>query len=148
MSEFVGFSSTTDWLAAIDTYMPVNADVVTMQDPSSHAGLTHATTYMILSQHQGGEDFSEILYCQVMVDRFEMVNGEPLEAPAEAGRHEQRSTSAQVVMVAWLEQHQLKFRRAVLAAPKDLRMLEGNADFLRYDKEHGVYVLRAPEVSP
>lgn len=130
---FVGFGKASDWARAI-SQTPVNVECVTKYDGSDKMGLRSATQFLVMSQHKG----DEVLYFMAVVDRFLAApNLEPMDG---ADKHEQRRNSAYEAAERWLNDKMIPFRRAMIAQPKTLTLLEGDPDFMHYDAEQDKWV--------
>ena len=131
--QFVGFGTSTDWLQAINRDGPVNVECVTEISGNGSYGIRSATQYVILTQVKDGE----VLYFLDPVDRYSTQDSRPM---FDEEKHIQRAKSAFDATLAWLkEQGIFNARRAMVAMPKNLRRLEGTADYMRWNKEADLY---------
>jgi hypothetical protein len=123
---YLGYSTLTEWRAAIDANQPVNALSIIEPGRASvrSGGLQFNKQVIVLSQQQGGT----VHYLRLVTDGYQSING--LSAVHEMRLHEQRAESAWVIVQAWLAEQGLTFRRAILAFPKTLRLLDGSAGTL------------------
>jgi hypothetical protein len=137
--DFIGFGTLEDWLEAIDSSCPVQADCVVEQDGTNKPlGLAYYKQVIVVSQPAR----DSVLYARVVVDRYDSMNGHTPIFDEE--KHLRRSKSAWEVTRTWLIEHGLTVQRAVVAMPRSLKLLEGHAEFMRYDKESDTY-LRAKQ---
>lgn len=119
-----------------------NVDTPTITTGGSH-GIETATAYLVISYHDQGA--GEVFYLMRRIDQYQTINGQFME-PGEGDKHRQRKESAQLAAEAWLAREQIPYRRALIAVPEGLRLLEGEAEFLLYDKESDRYTLRPSPV--
>lgn len=132
---FVGFGSAAEWKSAINQERQVNVAVITEIGPTNKMGLASGTSYLVLSQLRD----DEVLYLLVPVTRFQAMGGRPFER--EVDQHARRGETAQAIAVAWLDRAGIPHRTAVMATPRNLKLMEGTAEFLHYDKEADSYVM-------
>lgn len=131
-NQFVGFGTSTDWIAEVDKSFPVNAECVAEGGKGDRYGIRLTTQYIVLSQVKG----SEVLYCLVPVDRYQTMDFHPM---FDEEKHVARAKTAFDITLAWLEQNGIRPRRSIVAMPRSLKKLEGVAEYMRYDKESDTY---------
>ena len=137
---FIGFGLLEDWRWAIDPARPVQADCIV--DSNGHAknvSLTYWKQVIVVSQSKDGD----VAYCRIVVDTYKSMNG---VTPAfEADKHRRHAETAWAVIQTWLAEQGLRWQRAVVATPRNLKMLEGYADCLRYDKTSDSWLRADPQ---
>jgi hypothetical protein len=122
---FVGFGLMEDWLVAIDPERVINAECLAQSVGQGNV-ISLIRQYLIVSQVDAE---GHALYCRVPFDAYQSMDGvNPLAH--EADTHHQRALAAWAALEAWLTAHALTYRRAVIAAPQSLTLLDGVADFL------------------
>lgn len=138
---FIGFGTLADLVAALDRAAPVQADCVTdFSGQNKRLGLTYYKQVIVVSQPA---PHGNVLYCRIIVDQYESMNQSPLFHPEQ---HLRRAETAWAVVHAWLVEQGLTLQRAVVATPRSLKLLEGHADCLHYDKESDTWLRAAPEI--
>lgn len=139
---FVGFGKATDFLAAIDRSQPVNAECVTLTGKAGKFGIALATTVIVLSQPRG----SEIFYFYSPISRYQTLNGEPMIMnKQEIENRQTRNDRAYEITLAWLAGAGVTARHSIIAMPSTYRMLEGYADYMRYDKGSDLWIAVSAE---
>jgi hypothetical protein len=133
---FIGFGTLEDWLAAIESSQPVNADCIVEPGASDRHGVAVCTQAIVCSQVT---ERGEVLYARVPVGRYQAFAGET-RALFEPERHAARALAAWTVAQAWLSDQNLTIRRAVVAMPRNLKLLDGHCAFMRYDQAADSYV--------
>lgn len=139
---YVGYGSSEAFMRDRPAECRVNVDTITEQSSGGQYGLGHAYTWLLLSYHEQGTD--EVSYLQVKIDGWQTVHGEPF-AQDEAGAiavHRRRADSALGAATDWLTSQAVPYRRAVIAMPRDLKILEGDASWLQYHKEGDEFGVR------
>jgi len=131
---FIGFGNTRDWFNALDQTLPVEFNVIVDPGRFGKFGVALHRQYLVLSQVQR----SEVLYCRVLVDNYQTLGTDPLDNHA---KHERRAESAFSVAEAWLKEMGVSYRKAIVAVPHNLKLLEGYAHFMRYSKDTDSYAL-------
>jgi hypothetical protein len=139
---FVGFGALEDWLVAIDRSRPVNAECIVDPGKFGKFGVAIHKQVLVVSQTEPGGD---VLYCRVHFDSYQSFQNQPA---FEAEKHHRRGETAWAVIQQWLIEQGLTFRRAIVATPHNLTLLEGHADCLRYDKETDAYIRAIPDSVP
>lgn len=137
---YICYSTSAEFLANIDKTQPVNAECLSENGKPGKYGMGIATSAVVLSQ--AGTKECHIFFQPVT--RYSTMNGEYFGKDSEWENHTRRSRTAFELTCAWLETHGLKYRKAMLAVPKNLRKVKGRASYMQYDKESDSYV----EVTP
>src|SRR5688572_28508215 len=118
---YIGFTTTEGWLNYIDHDRPVHAAPVHERHDAGH-GLVLCVHAILLAQIDG---IGNVLYCRVTVDRYDSQDG---VSPLFHGeRHRHMTESAWAETQAWLQDVGLRAWHSVVAMPKDLRYLDGDA---------------------
>ena len=126
----LGYSTHSEWLAAVNKAEPVNALSIIESSAISRAGVSVNKQVIVLSQAQG----NVIHYLRLFTDSYQSING--FSAAMDPKKHEARAESAWHIIQAWLGEQGLTFRRSIIAFPKGLRLLDGSADgLMEYHKE-------------
>lgn len=137
---FVGFGTMEDWAAAIDQGQPVNAESVTETTAANKRyNLTRCTQLLLVSQVCG----AEVLYCRKLTGAFLSADGGLHPMGDDLKKIIDRERSAWDVLVGWLEEQGLVYRRAMVALPTKMKLLDGNAGFLAYDQARDIWIRSA-----
>lgn len=144
---YVGYGSAEAWLRDHPIGIKVNVDTIT-EEHSGSSGLGHAYTWLVLSYHEQGTD--EVSYLQVKIDGWQTVNGKPFaQSEAEALKiHQRRAESALGAAQDWLTSQGVPFRRSVIAMPRDTKILEGDASWLKYHKDSDEFGVAEESAQP
>jgi len=135
---YIGFTDSDAFLAAIDRTRPVNLSVSHRAGRAdAKLGIAVDTTSVTFSQ--GNAD--EVLYFQHVTQRYQVIGGQVMDADDDRPRR----LAAQVLEVAkeYLRANDIKFRPALLSMPKNYVALDGHATFLRYYKETDSFQFKA-----
>lgn len=132
-NQFIGFGASTEWLASIDKTKPVNVESCLHGLPMGKVGVRVVEQRFYLSQVVG----NEVLYVYEVIGRFLSMDMQPM-TPADA--HEERVKSAFEITCKWLEDNGVKFRKAMIAFPKNLVLSEGALDHMKWDKETDTFI--------
>jgi len=132
---FVGFGTAQAWLSSIDPERPVNMGCPRRVEIGK-MGIGLVTTELVLSQFKDGE----VLYLLRVVDRYQSFDGEAVDRDDE--KHSRRQESALEAARAWAKPLGLQLREAVVNVPKDIRLMEGEMEFLQFDKSLDKYIYR------
>lgn len=145
MSEmlYVGYGNSETFLRDRPEAVPVNVDTITENHTGKEYGIGRAVTYLALSYHEPGSD--EVAYLYVKIDAWQTLQGRPFaQDEAEAMKlHRERAESALFAAQVYLGTQGVPWRQRVAAFPSDIKMLEGDASWLLYDKEINRFHLAA-----
>lgn len=81
----------------------------------------------------------DVAYVRVIVARVQTVQGEPFDT-GEARERTAAALEALRIVREWLTRRGFEVVEATIAAPRDLKYLEGQAECLRYDKARRTYI--------
>jgi hypothetical protein len=133
--QFIGFGTLEDWRAAIDPARPVNAESISSPGKAGRFGISYVRQSVVLSQIDSS---GHVLYVQLLTGGHESMDG--ANAAFEGGRHHRRALSAWAIVNAWLSEQGLGARRALIAMPRSLKLLDGHSALMRYDKATDTWV--------
>lgn len=137
---FIGFSSFEGWLSAIDRQRPVNAICLVDAHLANGHGLYAVEHLVEVSQVT---EHGDVYFARTAVDRYDSPDG---VAPLfHEERHADRAPSGWALTQAWLAEQGLQVRQAAVSTPRDLKMLEGSAGFMRFDKDTQRWIRAAAE---
>jgi hypothetical protein len=128
---FLGFGTLEDLVDQdlVDRTVYVMAISERHTIPNSSMGTAHK-----LMRVQGLLPTRVVGYCQISLGYVEEINGSPLESNR-ALAAARRVESARQVVERWLAARGLRVVNATFAAPRDFKLLDGQANFLDYDRE-------------
>lgn len=135
--QFVGFATLEALIECLEVSKPVN--VAGLVETKGEGPIQRTASLVLVSQ--GLEN--ECLYCRVLLSRYQTMHGEAF--PGEAERQHKIATSGIAAVKDFLERNGFNLREAVIAIPQNLTALDGSADFLRFDKEQDIFVIREEE---
>lgn len=136
-SYWIGYPALEAWAANVEADKPVLALLITEPGPRNKNGLSVDKSAVIVQQIRAD---ACVHYCRLVAARHTMIAGRPFETDDERRREMARQLYA--LVTAWLKEHQLTVREAVVTAPTGLVWLEGWADFIGYDKNTQTYFRR------
>ncbi len=140
MNQFIGFSDSDKFLAAIDPSKPINLNISRKHGrPDKRFGIAVDSTVLTLSQVQG----NEALYFAHATHRYQVMNGEVFGLDKDAPKH--MADQVQKAVEEYLRRHNITWREALLAMPVNLVTLDGEPTFLKYDIHNHSYSYREPE---
>lgn len=116
---FIGYNTVDRWLSAIDVSRPVYASMITEPGEVAQHGLRTDLVVMMLAQPEG----DIVHYYRAPVVQLRYVDDQPFDID-----HRSKLKAVKDVWEktrGWLQDHGLDYREAVIAAPKDLRFLNG-----------------------
>lgn len=131
--QFVGFGTSSEWLASIDKNLPVNVESFMYGQKMGKIGVRVVEQRIMLSQVVG----NEVLYVYDTIGKYHSMDMQPM-TPEDA--HAPRIKSAFDLTCKWLEDNGVKFRRAMIATPKNLVLSEGMLDHIKWDRETDTYL--------
>ena len=132
-STFVGYCYLEDWAQAVDPSRPVLAALL-VEPGRTTRGMR--TDRLVVSCMQTSEP-GTVLYCRVSAGAIVLLHGEPLSVDWRNVRSAWLSLWREVS--GFLSEQGLRARRATVAVPESLILLEGRAGFLQYDAEASVF---------
>lgn len=133
---FVGFGRSSDWLTEVDRSLPVNAECVEEAGRAGKYGMSVTSVQIVVSQVNNGE----VLYFMCQVDEYVTINGQIMGSGKEEESHQRRAKTAYDLTLAWLSAARIYTRKAIIATPKNYKMLRGVQTYMKYDKESDSYV--------
>lgn len=117
---FIGYNTVDRWLSAIDVRRPVYASMVTEPGEVAQYGIRTDQVAVMLAQ----PDADVVHYFRALVMELRYVEDQPFDVD-----HKRKLAAikdAWTKVQDWLLDHGLDYREAVIAAPKDLRFLDGD----------------------
>jgi len=135
LGTFIGFGSLEEWLKSIDPHRYVCVLGVEEPGQTNRVGVRTDDLLVVVSQPVSAENL--VLYVRLHVGIIEYLNGSPW-GDNHAERRE-RFKQVEKLVREWLIEKGLNVVAGIVAQPKDLRYLDGWADFLGYDKENKRY---------
>ena len=138
MTIHIGYPTLNDFTKAVDWLKPVYAALVTQPGSADKYGLRQDHHYLTLAQPVPAED--AVRYWRYKAGGVMLINGQPFEADR-AHQDVARSKSAYDCITAWLEANDFTIIHGVIAFPRDLMLLDGDADILAYDRDADRYYL-------
>lgn len=136
---YIGFTDSDKFLAAIDRSQVVNLTVTHNSGVPNKLGLSVDRAILSISQVRD----NEVLYFESVLVRYQMVNGVPLGPDEE--RHIRLATQALAIAEQYLKDAGVTWREALLSVPKALTVLRGSTTFLHYDKPSDSFQYRKAE---
>lgn len=133
--QHVGFPTLEEFSRHALKEAPVNVYAITEAGKFGQHGMCMVNSTVMVSQVAG----AELLYVSIAVSRFESQNGRtPLFAdiPGQPD-HPRLAKQAFDIITAWLTEQGFAVRNAVVARPRNLKLLEGRAGCMTYSKEQG-----------
>jgi len=128
---FLGFGRFSSFREHLDNTRPVNVQLIEEGEAGGH-GIVYKTAAIICSQSQSKT--REIYYHLWQVAQWQEVGGEVLSK-----RHENRADSGLKLTQSLLSN--FKIIPAVIATPKDLKIMQGTNDLLDYNQEADLFYL-------
>ena len=130
LGHFIGYGSLEDWAEAISTHEPVYACPLTEPDKPNAQGMRTDRLVITCSQP---DDRGHVHYCRLRVGFLQYIGDTPINQDHE--ERKQRLDQAWEIVETWLRDRGFTIRRAAVAVPVDLKLMDGWAGFLRWDKE-------------
>lgn len=115
--------------------LPVSVECIVDRGKADGHGVSSAAMILVMAQAQG----DNVHYCLQVVDRYACMGGEPLFGPGDAEKHERRRVTALMAARAWLTFEGFEHVGRQIDMPNDSKRLEGQMEFLKYDKEEDKY---------
>ncbi len=133
---FIGYGSLEGLLDSHPTGAPVFISLNEEQGQPGQYGVALHTFALIVSDIRDGH----ARYCRIVLGRVQTINGEVFDTGSRE-RTRQRALSAYRLIEEYIiTRHGFTVESAMIAMPRDLKLLDGWADFLRYDKEADRFV--------
>jgi len=133
---FIGYGSLEGLLDSHPTGAPVFISLNEEQGQPRQYGVALHTFALIVSDIRDGH----ARYCRIVLGRVQTINGEVFDTGSRE-RTRQRALSAYRLIEEYIiTRHGFTVESAMIAMPRDLKLLDGWADFLRYDKEADRFV--------
>jgi len=133
---FIGYGSLEGLLDSHPTGAPVFISLNEEQGQPGQYGIALHTFALIVSDIRDGH----ARYCRIVLGRVQTINGEVFDTGSRE-RTRQRALSAYRLIEEYIiTRHGFTVESAMIAMPRDLKLLDGWADFLRYDKEADRFV--------
>ena len=135
---FIGYPTIEQFAAQISAAEPVNCMLLTEPGPTTDHGLRTDKLVIVLSQP---DDRGDAHYVRLPVGSLSWI-GDTTFGPDQPQRRE-RAKQAYAIVRDWLKAR-FPVREAALAMPMDYRLLDGWADFLRWDPDAKRFYLKTP----
>ena len=133
---FIGYGSLEGLLDTHPADAPVFLSLNEEQGPPGQYGIALHTLALTVSDIRDGH----ARYCRMVVGRVQAIGGEAFDTGSRE-RTRQRALSAYRLIEEYIiTRHGFTVESAMIAMPRDLKLLDGWADFLRYDKEADRFV--------
>jgi hypothetical protein len=128
---FIGYQRFSEWQHAIDPYRDVYAASVSELSDGGLPGLVIIRHFIVVSQIDRD---NHVHYARALTDRYESQDG--VRPMFYAEQHAHRASSAWALLLDWLSRRhpRLEVRKAIVAVPKDLKLLTGVPDFMHFDQ--------------
>jgi hypothetical protein len=140
MTHYIGYTTLENFAHDARPEMPVNVVEVIEPGKFSKHGLCMVTSLVLATQTAG----KDVHYCRIPVSFYQSMDGHtPLFPKTD---HVKLARQALAVVEQFLQGEGFDTRSAVVAMPRSLKLLEGAADCLRYDKEQGYVQAVGPMV--
>jgi hypothetical protein len=136
MPPFVGYGTLEEWLAVVDPEQPVFA--LKISEPSPQNGGLHVEELTVHCQ-QVAPDYA-VHYCRLRAASVTLCYGEPFDGDWQD--REAAWKSLWECVSALLQNAGLAVRKATIARPKNLILLEGRSKRIAYDKESKRYQIK------
>ena len=132
---FIGYDSLEEWAETTDKARPVYALPIQEPGKTDSHGIRSDDLVIVVAQTVPAEAATH--YVRLHVTSLEYLNGSPWGD----GHGERKGRSNQVweLVQAWLSEQGFTVRQAAVAHPKDLRLLDGWANFIGYDQKQERY---------
>lgn len=127
-THFIGYGSLEN-LVAETTPNAVSANLVEETSQPGKYGLYLNRLYAVVSVLDHKE---HVHYCRISLGNIQMVNGNPLSRDEQI---KERAQGGFKIIKAWLQDQGCRVSPSVVAIPRNLKLLDGQACFLAYDKE-------------
>lgn len=127
---FVGFADSDKFLAAVDKNLPVNLSISRKHGkPDRRFGMAIDSTVLNMSQAQP----NEVIYFQHVVHKYQVLHGEIFGR--DTGKVGRLAEQVRVLTEQYLTERGISWRDAMVSAPVNYVMLDGEPTFLKWDKE-------------
>lgn len=135
---FIGYRHFSDWLHQINPDEAVYAASVSELTNAGLPGLVTVRHAIVVSQI---DRLNHVHYAKATTDRYDSQDG--LAPMFHEEQHAHRADSAWALLLDWLSRHvpTLAVRKAIVAVPKDLVLLNAVADFMHFDKASNRWLL-------
>jgi hypothetical protein len=129
---FIGYFDLEEW-AKNCIGNRINASL--FSDPGTPGQYGQRIDKMVIECSQVQDDTAH--YCRIPVVSIATMNGQPFDPDANVRR--ERAGQAWEMVRDWLTEQGFELRQAIVSMPRDLMCVDGWANFLGYDKEHGYF---------
>jgi hypothetical protein len=131
---FIGYARLEEWAEAISILDPVYACLI-VDSEAGPLDIRNDHYFIHCAQPRG----DTVHYFRTKVALVQRVNDVFLNEDHE--RRLERARQAWEIVREWLQERGFAVREALVAYPRDLKLLEGEAGFMGYDKERGYFML-------
>ena len=130
-SLFVGYARLEEWARVADHARPVYASRFAERSPSYAGRVTEPYDVGVVVSQPDNDGV--VHYWRFTAATVTMLYGAPFDGDAPAKRQAQEDVWQ--LVCGWLVYHRFMIRQGMVAMPKDLRLLAGQATFFAWDKE-------------
>lgn len=140
MTQYIGFGTFKNFITAIGRDRPINIEKITDPGRPTKIGIFFVREAIVLSQ----VNRSEVLYLYVTVRTYQSQDG---SSPLFEDKYPQATPSAWALTLERLRELSIPYREGLLAMPKNIKLLTGSLEFIKFDQAAGLYFKRPAEVS-
>ena len=130
-SLFIGYTTLEEWITVVDDDLPVFANLINETGKSGQYDIR--TDQLVIMAAQPGDE-SIVHYCRLVVSEMRYLVGDPPDR-----RPIELAGQAWQLVQDWLKAQGLVVRKGVIAVPENLRLMNGWANFLRFDQKKQEY---------
>jgi len=128
---FIGYGSLEGLLDTHPTGAPIFLSLNEEQGQPGQYGVRLNTFALIVSDIRDGH----ARYCRMVLGRVQTMGGEAFDAKSRERTRRRALSAYQIIEEYIITRHGFSVESEMIAMPRDLKLLDGWADFLRYDKE-------------
>ena len=138
---FIGYSSLEGLLDTHPADAPVFLSLNEEQGPSGHYGIALSTFALTASDIR--DDHAR--YCRMVLGRVQTINGQAFDTGSRERTRQLALSAYHLVEEQIISRYGFTVENAMISLPRDLKLLDGWADFLLYDKAADRYVTNQKE---
>ncbi len=133
---FIGYGSLEGLLDSHPTGAPVFISLNEEQGQPGQYGVALHTFALMVSDIRDGH----ARYCRMVLGRVQTIGGEAFDTGSRERTRRRALSAYRLIEEYIITKHGFAVESAMIALPRDLKLLDGWADFLRYDKEADRFV--------
>lgn len=133
---FIGYADLLEWRKAIDPRQPVYASPVIQPGSVSKQGLRVDRAEIHVAQP---DEWGDVHYWQFTVGRWQELSHAPDFGARDREKVITRRDEIWSLIKVWLDEQGLVVRDALIAFPRNLRLLEGTPGILRWNQERSAW---------